>query len=77
MSAGVASVRRDQELCPCQTEMCPDGSRTDLLQPKAEPLSSAVGTSVITYSNKVKKCCAAAVRKSEKNVEETALQAPR
>lgn len=58
----MASVRRHQELPLCQTEMFPAGSKTDPLLPKAEPLSSAVGTSVITHLRTAKKHCAAAVR---------------
>ena len=48
-AAGVASVRRDQELPPCQTEPVPASSKMDPLLAKAEPISEASGASVITY----------------------------
>ncbi|KAK4805327.1 LOW QUALITY PROTEIN: hypothetical protein QYF61_018190 [Mycteria americana] len=77
-AAGVASVRRHQELPPCPTKPVPAGSKTDPKLPKAEPISDIDGTSVITYLIKGKKHCAAAVReRSEKNGRETTLQTPR
>ncbi|PKU45306.1 rna-directed dna polymerase from mobile element jockey-like [Limosa lapponica baueri] len=44
----------------------------DSLLPKAEPVSSAVGISVMTYLRKGEKCCTAAVKEgSEKTMRET------
>lgn len=45
----LASVRRDQELLPCWTESVSCGSKTDLLLPKAKPISDASGSSAVTY----------------------------
>jgi len=45
----MASVSRDQELPPYQTEPVPASSKTDPLLPKAELLGEAVGASVIMY----------------------------
>ena len=54
--AEVASVRRQQGLPPCQTESVPASSKMDPPLAKAEPISDAGGTSVITYLRKGKKC---------------------
>lgn len=68
------SVRRDQELPPCQREPAPAGSKTDTLPSKYNPLSSTEGASVITDLKHGKKTCTAAVRKrSEKKVRETSI----
>lgn len=61
-AAGVAYVRRHQELPPCQIEPVPAGSKTDLQLARAEPISSVRGPSVITSLRRGKKCCVAAVR---------------
>lgn len=61
-AAGVASVRKHQELPLCQIEPVPAGSKTDLPLAKAEPISSVCGTSVIIGLRSGNKCCAAAVR---------------
>lgn len=45
-AARVASVRRHQGLPPCQTEPAPDGSKTDPVLPKAEPMTDSGGASV-------------------------------
>lgn len=64
------SVRRDQELPPCQREPAPAGSKTDTLPSKYNPISSTEGASVITDLKNGKKICTAAVRKrSEKKRE--------
>jgi len=49
-AAGVASVRRHQELPPCWTEPVTVGSKTELA--KVEPINDAGGTSKITYLRK-------------------------
>lgn len=68
----MASVR-DQKLSPCQTRPVTAGSKTDPLLPKAEPISDAGCTSVISMQHicnihdvitishfrKGKNCCAA------------------
>lgn len=72
------SVRRDQELPPCQRETAPAGSKTDTLPSKYNPISSTEGASVITDLKNGKKICTAAVRKrSEKNVREISMWTPR
>lgn len=55
--AGVASVRKDQELHPCWTQLVPSSSKMDPLQDTAEPVNDADGTSVTTYLGKGEKCC--------------------
>jgi len=55
-AAEVASVRRQQEPLPCQTEPDSASSQTDLPLAKAVPISDIGSTSAITY-----------LRKSEKN----------
>lgn len=62
-AAGVASVRKHQELPLRWTEPVPAGSKADLPVAKAEPISSVHGTHVITGLRSSKNCCAAAVRK--------------
>jgi len=47
--AGMASVRRHQELPPCWTATASASSKTDPLLPKAEPVSDAGGASVTTF----------------------------
>ena len=54
-AAGVASVRRDQELPPCRTEPVLAGSKMDPLLAKAEPISDGGSTSVIAYLEGEKK----------------------
>ncbi|KAK4830926.1 hypothetical protein QYF61_014299 [Mycteria americana] len=46
-AAGVASVRRHQELPPHRTQQVPAGSKTDPPLAKAEPISNVHGISVI------------------------------
>jgi len=53
-AAGVASVRRDQELPPYQTEPVPASSKADPPLAKAEPVSNTGGTSVVMYLRKGK-----------------------
>lgn len=53
----MASVRKDQELHPCWTQLVPTSSKMDPLQDTAEPDSDADGTSVITCLGKGEKCC--------------------
>jgi len=66
----VVSVRKDQGLPPCQTQLLPDSSKINTSLAKAELISDAGQSSVITYLRKGKKCCTAAVReKSEKQCE--------
>lgn len=50
-----ASVRRDQELPPCCTELFPADSKTDPPLAKAEPVGDAGGTSAIAYLRKGEK----------------------
>lgn len=50
--AGVASVRRDKGLPPCQTESISAGSKTDPPLVKAEPTNCTSSTSVMTYLGK-------------------------
>lgn len=53
--AGMASVRRHQELTPCQTQLVPAGSRTVLLLPKTALVSDSGGTFAIMNFRKGKK----------------------
>lgn len=48
-AAGVTSVRGHWGLTSCPTKPMPDGSKTDPLLPKAEPINDAGSTSVLTY----------------------------
>ncbi|GAB0178358.1 zinc finger and BTB domain-containing protein 5 [Grus japonensis] len=69
-AAGVASVRRHQELPPCEIQLVTACSKTDLPLPKAGPISQAGGASAIMCLRKRKSHCAAAVReRSEKKCE--------
>lgn len=54
-TAGVASVRRPQELPLGWTGAVSAGSKTDLLRDTAEPANDADGASVLTYLRKRKK----------------------
>jgi len=53
--ARVASVRRHQELPPCQAEPVPTDFKTDPPLAKAEPISNVGYTSVIACLRKGKK----------------------
>ena len=66
----MASVRREQELAPCQSETCLASPKTDPLQAKAEPISDAGGPAVITYLRKGKKHCTAPVRERSEKMRE-------
>jgi len=61
----VASVRRHQELPPCQTEPMPAGSKTDPLLAKAEPTSCGGSASVIMYLRRGKNCWATAAGRED------------
>lgn len=50
----MVSASRCQELSPHRTELIPANSKTDALLAKAEPISSTVGTYVVTYLGKGK-----------------------
>jgi len=52
---GVASVRSCRKLPPCLIRPVPDGSKTDLLLPKAKPISDGGSTSGITYFRRGRK----------------------
>lgn len=73
-SAGVVFVRRHQALLSCQTEPASTGSKMDLQLPKAEPVSSTGGISVITYLRKHKKRLCNRYEKGIDNVKEAALK---
>ena len=64
----MASVIRHHDLPPYWTEPVSASSEMDPLLSKAEPVSEAIDTSVITYLRKGKKCCAAAEKAVRKNV---------
>lgn len=66
----MVSVRIDQELASCHTESVPVDSNIDPMLAKAEAISKAGSTSVVTYLEKCKKCCGAAVRKEKKMIED-------
>lgn len=50
----MVSVRRDQELASCHTESVPVDSNIDPMLAKAEAISKAGSTSVVTYLEKCK-----------------------
>lgn len=52
MCPGLASVGRDEGLSLYWTETVPAGSKNNPLQAKVEPISKAVGTSVMIYLRK-------------------------
>jgi len=58
----VGSVRRHQELPPCQTELVSACFKTDPMIGKAEPIRDSDGASLLMYLRKGKRCWAAAVR---------------
>lgn len=67
VAAGVASVRKDQELHPCWTQPVPASCVMDPPLDTAEPTSYAGGSSMITFLRKGKKYCTEALRgRSEK-----------
>lgn len=45
-ASGVASGRRFQKLLPCQTELVPAGSKTDLTLARTEPMSNIASASM-------------------------------
>ena len=59
-AAGVASVRRYQELPPCLIESMPACSKMDLLLARAEPISNVGRASVRMYLRRGKSYCTTA-----------------
>jgi len=54
-ATGVAYVRSCEKLPPCLIKPLQAGSKTDLLLPKAKPISDSGSASVITYLRKERK----------------------